>query len=285
MILGTVQLGVNYGIGNVTGKPSLKTAFSLLDTAFYNGISMLDTAAAYGDSEQIIGRYHEKTGNIFRVCTKLPVDMSDKVVFEAIQTSTESLAVSNIDICYLHRFKQCYDKKLMSDLLGAKQRGLINEIGVSIYEPKELQYIIDNFANVIDVVQLPLNILTKDLWSDALLCKGHEMFRLYARSIYLQGLLLMPVNHPKVKELHGEKCLCQLRDLALKWGTDVKSLAWDYIHYHPYIDDFLVGCETLKQLQENIQMNQNIDKDYYTKLQSCSFKTNEVILDPRRWNG
>ena len=48
--LGTVQLGVSYGINNQSGKPDRTQAFGILDTALTNGISALDTAAAYGDS-------------------------------------------------------------------------------------------------------------------------------------------------------------------------------------------------------------------------------------------
>ena len=54
--LGTVQLGVSYGINNQSGKPDRTQAFGILDTALTNGISALDTAAAYGDSEQVIGK-------------------------------------------------------------------------------------------------------------------------------------------------------------------------------------------------------------------------------------
>ena len=48
--LGTVQLGMSYGISNSTGKPDREEAFSILDTAAEEGITVLDTAAAYGDS-------------------------------------------------------------------------------------------------------------------------------------------------------------------------------------------------------------------------------------------
>ena len=55
--LGTVQLGLNYGISNTGGKPSLETAFNILDGAMKNGINTLDTAAGYGDSEEVIGKW------------------------------------------------------------------------------------------------------------------------------------------------------------------------------------------------------------------------------------
>ena len=73
MVLGTVEIGLDYGINNKEGKPSHKQAFELLDAAFENGIRELDTAEGYGDSEDIIGEYQRQTGNSFLIDTKLPV--------------------------------------------------------------------------------------------------------------------------------------------------------------------------------------------------------------------
>ena len=72
--LGTVQLGVSYGINNQSGKPDRTQAFGILDTALTNGISALDTAAAYGDSEQSSGsgcrRYRKKSGRLLPPSSK-----------------------------------------------------------------------------------------------------------------------------------------------------------------------------------------------------------------------
>ena len=283
MILGTVQLGMEYGIGNTAGKPSYEEAFSLLDYAYHNGILMLDTAQAYGDSEQIIGQYHSQTGNIFRICTKLPVDMPEIAVGESLSESAGRLAVSKIDVCYLHRFEQCLQKQIIQDLVELKEKGIISQIGISIYEPLELNYIIENLEGIVDVVQLPFNVAVKEYWDRDLLQAAHNKFLLYARSIYLQGLLLLPVNHPKVEMLHGKSVLDKLIRLASEWNTDVKSLAWNFVQYHPFIDDFLVGCETLNQLKENVFLNQQEDKDYESKLRAVAFHANEIMTDPRRW--
>ena len=55
--LGTVQLGLSYGINNADGKPSQETANAILDAALAGGINTLDTAGAYGDSEVVIGNW------------------------------------------------------------------------------------------------------------------------------------------------------------------------------------------------------------------------------------
>ncbi|MFD0516840.1 aldo/keto reductase [Paractinoplanes durhamensis] len=55
LILGTAQLGMAYGIANRTGAPDDDAAAGILAAARDLGITHLDTARAYGDSENRIG--------------------------------------------------------------------------------------------------------------------------------------------------------------------------------------------------------------------------------------
>ena len=56
IILGTAQFGMNYGINNSMGVPEDKDVSSILDYAHKNGINTLDTAIAYGNSEERLGK-------------------------------------------------------------------------------------------------------------------------------------------------------------------------------------------------------------------------------------
>ena len=70
IILGTAQWGLDYGISNKNGKTSLKEIKSIIKFAEAHGCTTLDTAASYGDSEEIIGCVAQ---NIFR-CNKTASD-------------------------------------------------------------------------------------------------------------------------------------------------------------------------------------------------------------------
>ena len=50
-VLGTVQLGINYGITNKTGKPTEKQSIKIIKYAIENNINTFDTANEYGESE------------------------------------------------------------------------------------------------------------------------------------------------------------------------------------------------------------------------------------------
>ena len=65
MSLGTVQLGMNYGIANNSGQPDEEKSFSMLRAALENGVTSLDTARVYGNAEDVLGRvFDQYKGNI-----------------------------------------------------------------------------------------------------------------------------------------------------------------------------------------------------------------------------
>jgi aryl-alcohol dehydrogenase-like predicted oxidoreductase len=70
LALGTVQFGVDYGISNRQGKIALNEIKNILSSARTHGITTLDTAFAYGDSEQVIGTLNASSS--FSIVTKIP---------------------------------------------------------------------------------------------------------------------------------------------------------------------------------------------------------------------
>ncbi len=52
LALGTAQFGMNYGIANSSGKVNHEEAREILSLGRSVGIDTLDTAIAYGDSEE-----------------------------------------------------------------------------------------------------------------------------------------------------------------------------------------------------------------------------------------
>ena len=60
LILGTAQIGMNYGVNNILGKIRKEDAFKILNLAYQSGIEYLDTAPVYGDAQKIIGEFKNK---------------------------------------------------------------------------------------------------------------------------------------------------------------------------------------------------------------------------------
>ena len=104
IILGTAQLGLNYGITNENGKPRFDTSLDIIKTALDNNITDFDTARAYGNSEEIIGIANEKYNNM-NIITKLDTfpdvnetttkDIIEKKINKSINDSRKFLKINN----------------------------------------------------------------------------------------------------------------------------------------------------------------------------------------------
>ena len=294
LILGTVQLGMDYGINNKSGKPDFENAFGILNYAFNNGICLLDTANAYWDSEEIIGNFIKDTGNDFNIITKLSscgkIEDLNSFVLNQINNSLERLSKKFIDLYLIHDFNDLIINDDLIDILSSiKDSGKIKKIGVSLYDPSELEYLILNHAENIDFVQIPFNILDSRWLKNNLLTETKKSgINIFVRSIFLQGLIFMEdeVEMDKI-DLSLKFYLENLKKFADSKQISLNRLAIDYVCSFDEIDGILIGCETVDQLKDNItQFNREISITDGDKLKIVEL-TNDIpekIIDPRKWN-
>ena len=198
LALGTAQFGMQYGITNRTGQLTQEQTAVVLALAYAQGISVLDTAMAYGDAEARLG----STGvQHFQVVTKLPpislvlpAEMTDAGAWAKGQfaASLKRLGLSCIYGLLLHRPSDLlgqHGKDLLRAMQDLQDQGLVEKLGVSVYSPNELEPLL-KLAQW-DLVQAPLNLVDRRLqtsgWLQRLKDSGLEV---HTRSAFLQGLLL-----------------------------------------------------------------------------------------------
>lgn len=200
LIIGTVQFGLPYGISNNQGQVSRIEGSRILSLAHQVGINMLDTAIVYGDSETVLGQL---SVNDWKIITKLPeipswikTDDIPSWLNSQVTGSLSRLRVSALHGLLLHRPAQLASpagQTLYRALIAQRESGRVKKIGVSIYGPDELEQMPPSM--LFDIVQAPVNILDTRMirsgWASRLAADGCE---LHARSIFLQGLLLMPAH-------------------------------------------------------------------------------------------
>lgn len=196
LALGTVQFGLPYGIANQIGQVARAEAKAMLELAAGSGIDMLDTAVGYGDSEACLGAAGVSN---FKIVTKLPSVPAGcpdikAWVHEQISASMGRLGVDELYGVLLHRSENLLGSDgelLYRSLLQLREKGSVRKLGVSIYSPQELDAIFKLFS--VDLVQAPFNLIDQRLhstgWLDRLKSNGVEV---HTRSVFLQGLLLMP---------------------------------------------------------------------------------------------
>ena len=193
--LGTAQFGLAYGVSNDAGQVTDSRVDEILRLGERAGMGILDTAIAYGNSEDVLGR-HRVDG--WRVVSKLPAhpdgceDIGEWVSAQ-LRASLLRLRVDRLHAFLLHRPEQLLlpgGPSLFAALERARADGLVTKIGVSVYGPDELEALSGRFA--FDVVQGPFNVVDRRLadsgWLSRLQDQGCEF---HARSVFMQGLLLM----------------------------------------------------------------------------------------------
>lgn len=195
LCLGTVQFGLPYGITNEGGQVSEAEVRRILDLAAVSGISLLDTAQAYGTAETIVGQCWPSDVPR-RLISKLPAGSPPHCWEKNLINSLKRLQIPKLDAFLLHRASDLLasnGKALLDWLEGLRDRGLVDRIGVSIYEASDLEGLpLDHFQ----LVQLPLSAYDQRLIRDGTVSRlcDHGI-AVHVRSVLLQGLLVQPVQN------------------------------------------------------------------------------------------
>lgn len=287
MVLGTAELGMAYGINNTQGKPELVRSFEILDSAWNGGIRELDTAAAYGEAELIIGKYQSEKNVRFVVDTKLPVSIEADLCGISLDKALKNLGCDRIHVLYLHSFEQCKEKAMMKFLNSLKEEDKIDCIGISIYEPFELEYIMDNLQDV-DVIQFPFNIFDNVRWrkEDLLKRAKYAGKTLYARSIYLQGLLFRDPADVLIQKMGADKYISYLHQICMQEKITIQQLAFQFVEQFDEIDEIIVGCGSSSEVSENVSLFQKKNKitsDIVMSIENIMNRIPSSIIDPRTW--
>lgn len=282
--LGTAQFGMRYGISNVSGKVSQEDGKAILKYAASASIDTIDTAMAYGDSEQVLGNIGVDS---FKVVTKLPeipehITDIEGWVIKAVKNSVSRLGVEDLYGLLLHRPGQLSESKglkLLSALKLLKDLGLVKNLGVSVSAPSEFDTLFDIYD--FDIVQCPFNLVDRRLinsgWLKKLSIAGVEI---HTRSSFLQGLLLMP-RHSISSKFKASNILWDEWDRWLRANkTSPIDACLSYVLSFSEIDRVVVGVEMQSQLAEIIGASTGTSINSYPDISSDVTD----LINPANWN-
>ena len=284
LALGTVQFGLPYGIANQNGQVSRKDVKGIIELAALSAIDTLDTAIDYGESEACLGQVGVHT---FKVITKLPAlpnNVADVRLWvrEQMQASMQRLNVTSIYGLLLHRPQQLLGSKgteLARAIEQLKAEGLVIKTGVSIYSPSEL----DSVLNVchIDLVQAPFNLIDQRLKSSGWMQKLHDAgIEVHVRSVFLQGLLLMPATAIPEKFKFWLPLLNTWHSWLYENKTTAVQACIEFVQAQPQINKIVVGVESVHQLKQLIQATKEQSNTVWPDI-NCS---DERLINPSNWN-
>ena len=259
IMVGTVQFGMTYGIANQQGRPSRKEVLEIIKFGYEAGICDYDTAAVYGESEEVLGQAFKELGishkvNIFTKIEVLDdeVKKSGKEAGKAIVASLErSLKRLKMDCVAGVLFHREEDVQHLALLQMQKQAGKCQSVGVSCgHDPEKVTDFLN--SDSIEAFQLPCNLMDRRHSEAGVFEKVHKNGVLsFIRSAFLQGILTM--KNEEIPTALANLCSLHLRytSLAEEAGITLKEMALRFILNHP-VSKVVIGIESLRQLKENL---------------------------------
>jgi len=275
--LGTVQFGLKYGINNTEGQTTRDEVSKILRRCRELGIGHIDTAAAYGSAENIIGEVIQSEGlsNSFQITTKYKGDGINSLS----HSTSESLHKLRVERLYCQMFHSYQDFKNAEDVI---KPNCVDKIGVSVYTNEELLDTIQN--SHIRVVQCPFNLLDNDSVRRESLMKAKEKgIETQVRSAFLQGLFFMERNSlpAALAQLKGH--LEELDKICFENEISMSQLALGYCLSKDYIDKVIIGVDSVEQLNSNIEsINKPIPNHIINLIDEITV-INQSLLNPTNW--
>ena len=283
LCLGTVQFGLPYGITNYSGRVAIDEVRHILKVASESGIQLLDTAQSYGASESILGDCWPAS-RPRRLISKLsPVGTPDSWEID-FQNSLERLHVHALDGFLAHRASALVEtrgRQLLDWMNSLRDRGLVERIGVSIYDASELDQLP---LDQIQIVQLPLSLYDQRLLQSGtvkeLVGRG---IAVHARSIFLQGLVLQRPEEwpgflsPEFRVHHGE-CIRLLEEHRL----NLLEAAIAFARECSDLEAVLVGVLKASELSQIVHAWQKESTTDLMCMNQLAW-SKRTDLDPRCW--
>jgi aryl-alcohol dehydrogenase-like predicted oxidoreductase len=273
--LGTVQFGQAYGISNQRGQVPAEEAAAILLRASQAGIRLLDTAANYGEAENILAKLDTAH---FRIVSKtIGLKNGLEALFARARQSAAALGADTLLVHAASDLQGAEGQALWNSLRQLQAEGVFRKIGISAYVAENPVRLAEQFQP--DVMQLPFSLLDQRLLADGTLARLAGLgVEIHARSLFLQGLLFLNDIPPKLNAAAPH--LAQARNRLQEAGTTPLAAALGFVLARPEIAYGLVGVTSLQELTDIIDATQTPLPD----LDWASFALNdEVALTPSLW--
>jgi aryl-alcohol dehydrogenase-like predicted oxidoreductase len=278
--LGTVELGMAYGIG--ASKPNEHEAAALLHGALDLGINLLDTARAYGDAEVVIGRNLAHRRNEYILLSKVAAGGPNKVR-DMVEQSLRELRTDRIDIMLVHCGSGAVpDADTIGALLVCKGAGKLRYIGASVYGEQPAVDSIE--AEWCDCIEIAYSALDRRPEATTLQRAAARDTGVIARSVLLKGALTARSSalprefQPLTQEV--DRVVAATSDNA----GDLPNYAYRYVLGHPAIASALVGTSKIGELEAAVRAAKDGPLDAGTMGRIRALPClGEEWLNPGRW--
>jgi aryl-alcohol dehydrogenase-like predicted oxidoreductase len=287
--LGALEIGRDWGIGTQERiHLSAQNAKQTLQTALQSGITVIDTASSYHNSEAWIGEFAAPDKNKFLLISKpgessvLATDKSCKVaaadgkycsdpaarydfsraaIRHDVEESLKNLKVKQLDVALIHfsdeDAKEVLDKgEAVAALKELQREGKVKYMGVSIDGDLARRCI---ESNEFDVIEMEYNLLNQSNKENIALAHAKGM------GVIIRGGLGTGLLTPKVQPYLNDPDLPyakQVKALLQLTGDDFKkllALELNFLYQNKGISSVIVGAGRPDYIKEDMQLLNNFN--------------------------
>ena len=294
--LGTVQLGLTYGLGEHSEKPTEEAAFAILDRAVDLGVNTLDTANNYGDSEAVIGRWLTRRKaegkKLPYIVTKVgPLKhgsydiLRDDVLYQ-LEGCMKRLCIDKLDIFMLHDYEDyAQDRDAMQKIFAdIKSQGLYDYSAISAYSRHDYGVIAESGF---DATQIPINVFDWGQIENGGMQKlANSGMMIFTRSVFLQGLVF---HTPEDLDPRMDFCFPYLNrfiELYKEFELSPAALALSFVLSLPGVTQAVMGCDTADQVESNCKLfdqTVTLTQDQLDKLHDAFHGIDPRVINPGTW--
>jgi len=284
LILGTANLGSPYGINQSNLAQNNLFAKIFLEIK-KKEIQYIDTAMSYKNSEKNLTKYNlskfKIISKISEIKNNLDIDV-EKQILGKVESSLSKLKLKKFYGLLIHNTGELKGKRgaqIYHSLQKLKKKGLVNKIGYSIYDPKELDKFFRKYKP--DIIQGPLNLFDHRIINSGWLRKlGRFGIEFHARSIFLQGLLLKNYKKIPLKFKKYNIVFKNYHNWLNKNKLSPLAACLNFVILNKYVKKVVVGVDNSNQLEDIVRLKVNTKKNYNFQRLNC---VDEKIINPSKW--
>lgn len=283
LILGTATFNEGYGISNQSIKSDDNGIREIVTTAQKLGINDFDTAPGYGPAEDYLGNFLDPKMNP-RISSKISSEngRSVKSILESVNRTLLRTKSKKLAELYLHDPIALTGQRSHETMAGLRELislNLVERIGISVYDLDSLLRAKEFFPEL-NAFQVPENICDRRLRNSQDLIDLHKEGNVInVRSVFLQGMLLMPINELPDRLKNAKTALQQLENLAKLHGLLPLDICLAYAKSIPWASGVIVGAASGEQLLQTAESRVKFDVLWETQIATLD----KEVLDPRRW--
>ena len=293
LCIGTVQFGMDYGVQGGT-RPAVEDAVRMLDYATQNGVDAIDTAAAYGTAEEVVGEFlsrktlpRESVQVISKFGTGIfeGASVADYAVRlrAAVETSLKRIWSDYLDAYICHVPTAAGDPAIIEAMAALKASGLVRHVGFSVYDPDQVRACL--MSDVVDFIQSPFSFLDRRMATSGALAEARAKgVDLHTRSAFVQGLMLMDAAKIPEHLAVTRPVISDLEAACAEAGLSRRALALAFVKANPNISHLVFGVDNLEQLKEIVSdFDRSVDWDAVKFLADRFAAVDPAIFLPNNW--